>query len=90
MAELGIDISRQESKTLDRYRGEPFDAVITVCDRANDACPVFAGARMRLHWSLPDPAAATGTEDEQLARYRSVRDALRRRIEDELVTRAAD
>src|ERR671937_157293 len=55
MAEAGIDISRQESKTLDRYLGEPFDAVITVCDPANEACPVFRGAARRLHWRFPDP-----------------------------------
>ena len=60
MSEIGIDISGQESKTLDRYLGEPFEAVITVCDEANEACPVFFGARRRLHWSLPDPSRATG------------------------------
>jgi arsenate reductase len=49
MDELGIDISGQDSKTLDRYLGEPFDYVITVCDDANEACPVFPGARRRLH-----------------------------------------
>ena len=62
MAELGIDISAQESKTLDRYVNQPFDAVITVCDQANEACPVFFGARKRLHWSFPDPSKAEGTE----------------------------
>jgi arsenate reductase (thioredoxin) len=87
MAELGIDISGQESKTRDRYLGEPFDAVITVCDQANEACPVFFGARERLHWSFPDPSRATGSEDEQLAVYRSVRDAIRERIERELISR---
>jgi arsenate reductase len=85
MAELGIDISHQESKTLDRYLDEPFDAVITVCDQANEACPVFFGARRRLHWSFPDPSRATGTEAEQLAVYRHVRDAIRARIERELL-----
>jgi arsenate reductase len=84
MAELGIDISAQASKTLERYLGEPFDAVITVCDQANEACPVFFRAKKRLHWSVPDPSQATGTEEEQLAVYRSVRDALRARIEQEL------
>src|SRR5207302_1023945 len=83
--EMGVDISGQESKTLDRYLGEPFDAVITVCDQANEACPVFFGAGERLHWSVPDPSQATGTEDEQLAVYRSVGDALRERIEHELI-----
>ena len=85
MAELGIEISRQESKTLDRYLGEPFEAVVTVCDQAAEACPVFPGAVQRLHWSFPDPSQATGTEDEQLAVYRRVRDDIRRRIERELL-----
>ena len=87
MAELGIDLSGQTSKTLTRYLGEPFDAVITVCDDANESCPVFPGARERLHWSLPDPSQATGTEAAQLAVYRQVRDALRGRMERELLPR---
>lgn len=85
MKELGIDVSRQESKTLDHYLQEPFDYVITVCDQANDSCPIFPGGKQRLHWSLPDPSQAQGTEDEQLAVYRSVRDDLRERIEQELL-----
>ena len=88
MAELGIDISAQHSKTLDRYLNEPFDAVITVCDQANEACPVFFGARERLHWSFPDPSKAEGTEDEQLVVYRQVRDALSARIQRELLATA--
>jgi arsenate reductase len=88
MAELGIDISGQDSKTLARYLDQPFDVVITVCDQANEACPVFAGARERRHWSFPDPSQATGSEDEQLAVYRRVRDAIRERIERELLWRA--
>jgi len=86
MTDLGIDIGSQESKTLDRYLGEPFDAVITVCDNAAEACPVFAGAKRRLHWSYADPSKATGSEAEQLAVYRTVRDAIRARIEQELLT----
>jgi arsenate reductase (thioredoxin) len=89
MAELGIDISNQESKTLDRYLSQPFDKVITVCDQANEACPVFFGAKERLHWSFPDPSKASGTEEEQLAVYRQVRDAIRARIEQELLQRTA-
>jgi arsenate reductase len=85
MAELGIDIAGQQSKTLDRYLGQPFDAVITVCDDANEACPVFPGARRRLHWSLDDPSRATGSEAERLAVYRRVRDEIRARIERELL-----
>ena len=87
MGEVGIDISGQESKTLDRYLGEPFDAVVTVCDQANEACPLFLGAKERLHWSFPDPSRATGTEEEQLATYHTVRDAIRARIERELLDR---
>ena len=85
MAEIGIDISGQQSKTLDRYLGEPFDAVITVCDAANETCPIFPGAKQRRHWSFEDPSKATGSEDEQLAVYRRVRDEIRVRIEKELL-----
>jgi arsenate reductase (thioredoxin) len=85
MAELDIDISGQQSKTLDRYLGEPFDKVITVCDTAAEACPVFLGAREQLHWSFPDPSQATGSLEDQRAVYRSVRDAIRARIEHELL-----
>ena len=85
MDEVGIDISGQESKTLDRYVGEPSDYVITVCEEANEACPFFPGAAERLHWSLPDPAAAQGTEEERLEVFRSVRDRLRDYMEGEPV-----
>lgn len=85
MAEIGVDLSRHESKTLEPFVDQPFDAVITVCDQANEACPVFFGATQRLHWSFPDPSRATGTEDEQLAVYRWVRDAIRERITRELL-----
>ena len=85
MAELGIDISEQHSKTLERYLHEPFDEVITVCDSAAEACPVFIGAKSQRHWSFPDPSKATGTEEEQLAVYRQVRDAIRARIASELL-----
>jgi arsenate reductase (thioredoxin) len=86
MAELGIDIAGQESKTLNRYLNEPFDEVITVCDSAAEACPIFPGATHRRHWSLEDPSQATGSEEEQLAVYRRVRDALQSRIEQELLS----
>jgi arsenate reductase len=89
MHELGIDISGQQSKTLERYVDEPFDTVITVCDQANETCPVFFGARERLHWSFPDPSKAMGTEDEQLTVYRAVRDSIRERIERELLSAAS-
>jgi arsenate reductase len=85
MDEIGIDISGQESKTLDRYLDEPFDYVITVCDDANEACPFFPGAANRLHWSFEDPSRVEGLEEERLAVFRSVRDQIRERIEDDLV-----
>ncbi len=86
MDELGIDISAQESKTLERYLGETFDYVITVCDDANEACPVFPGARRRLHWSFEDPAQATGSEEERRRVFQSVRDQIREHMEVELLT----
>src|SRR5918993_3227577 len=84
MEEVGVDISGQESKTLDGYLGHSLDYVVTVCDDANEACPVFPGAKRRLHWSFEDPSAATGTEEERLAVFRSVRDRIGARIEEEL------
>jgi arsenate reductase len=86
MNELGIDISGQESKTLDGYLGDTFDYVITVCDDANEACPVFPGAKRRLHWSFEDPAQATGSEEKRLRVFQSVRDEIRERIEGDLLT----
>jgi arsenate reductase len=88
MADLGIDISEQQSKTLERYRNEPFDEVITVCDTAAEACPLFPGAAKMKHWSFPDPSKATGSDEEQLAVYRHVRDDIRARIESELLQEA--
>ena len=85
MAELGVDISGQESETLEGYLDQPFDYVVTVCDDANEACPHFPNSGLRLHWSLPDPSGATGTEEDRLKVFRSVRDELRARIEGELL-----
>jgi len=85
MSELGVDISGQESKTLERYLGEPFDYVVTVCDDANEACPVFPGAENRLHWSLQDPSRAEGSEEQRLEVFRKVRDEIQTRISEELL-----
>ena len=85
MDEIGVDISGQESKTLEHYLREPFDYVITVCDDANEACPFFPGASSRLHWSFEDPSRAEGSEEERLAAFRSVRDRIRNRVRAELV-----
>ena len=86
MRELGIDISDQQSKTLDRFLDQPFDEVITVCDSANQTCPVFPGAARRRHWSVDDPSRIQGVEEERLAAFRQARDELRARIEAELLT----
>lgn len=85
MGELGIDISTQESKTLEHYVEEPFEYVVTVCDSANESCPVFPNAEDRLHWSLPDPSEAGGSEEEKLDAFRRARDELRECIERELL-----
>jgi arsenate reductase len=82
MAEHGIDISGHRAKGLDAFLKEPFDYVITVCDDANETCPVFPNARHRLHWSFPDPSRAEGTREERLAFFRAIRDAIRARVEE--------
>jgi len=76
MAELGIDITSQESKRLDRYLGDHFDWVVTVCDRARESCPVFPGANRTLHWDFDDPAAVDGPDEVRMAAFRRVRDAI--------------
>lgn len=80
MAEIGIDISGQESKTLVRYLGEPFAWVVTVCDQAREACPVFPGATDTAHWGFDDPSAAIGSEEERMAVFRRVRDEIAARV----------
>lgn len=85
MREIGVDVSGQESKTLERYLEDEFDYVVTVCDDANEACPVFPGAKNRLHWSFEDPSGATGTEEGRLTVFRRVRDGIQARIEAELL-----
>ncbi|HET6659719.1 MAG TPA: arsenate reductase ArsC [Rubrobacter sp.] len=85
MEEIDVDISSQESKTLDRYLDQSFDYVITVCDDANEACPFFPGAQSRLHWSFEDPSRAEGSEEERLEVFRRVRDGIKDRVQAELV-----
>lgn len=76
MAERHIDISHHRSKHLNEFIDQPFNYVITVCDNAAEQCPVFPGKATRIHWSFPDPAAVQGTEEEQLASFWQVRDAI--------------
>ncbi len=78
MRELGIDISRQRSKHVAEFDGQPFDLVLTVCDSAREQCPVFVAAGQRLHRAFEDPALATGSEEQRLTMFRRVRDELRR------------
>ena len=80
MAELGVEIGTQRSKSVDEFRDAQFDLVITVCDDADRNCPVWLGRGRRVHIGFPDPAAATGSEAQRLAVFREVRDGLRRRI----------
>lgn len=80
MAEIGIDISGQRSKSTDEFLGQEFEYVVTVCDNAGRNCPVFPGRATRIHWSLDDPAAVQGGEAERLAEFRRIRDDLHARI----------
>jgi arsenate reductase len=85
MDEVGIDIRGQRSKSLDQFLGQHFNEVIAVCDDANAACPVFPGAGNRRHWSIPDPSAVEGSDEECLAAFRAARDELRARIKRDLL-----
>lgn len=85
LAELGIDISGQRSKRADSIDPSTVDTVVTLC--ADEVCPVFPSRVRRLHWPLPDPAGAPGSEEERLARFRTVRDAIAARLGDLDLTR---
>jgi arsenate reductase (thioredoxin) len=86
MAEVGVDLSGHTSKTLDRLLDQPWDYVITVCDSANEKCPIFPKRTNRLHWSFQDPSQATGTEEDRLGVFRRVRDQIKGRLTDWLDT----
>ena len=81
MREIGIDISGHTSKSVDEFVDREFDFVITVCDNANENCPIFPGKAERIHWSFTDPAAVDGTDEERLAAFRDVRDQIKERLE---------
>jgi arsenate reductase len=87
MQEIGIDISGQRSKSVDEFAGQSMDYVVTVCDNARDACPLFPAGTARLHWSLQDPAAAPGNEIERLEAFRGIRDQLRKLVKGFLADR---
>ena len=88
MEEVRISLAGHTSKTLDRFLGQPWDYVITVCDSANERCPVFPAPTRRLHWGFDDPSRATGTEAERLGTFRRVRDEIKARLLDWLGTQA--
>jgi arsenate reductase len=77
MEEIGVDISAHRSKHVDEFAGQQFDYVLTVCDNANESCPVLPGQGERLHRSFEDPAALQGSEQQRLAKFRRVRDEIR-------------
>lgn len=81
MAEIGVDISHHRSKHLNEFLAGDVETAITVCGNADQACPIFPGQVNRHHWPFDDPAHAKGTEAEQLAVFRRVRDEIRRQFE---------
>jgi arsenate reductase len=81
MGEIGINISHHRSKGLDEFAKERFDYVITLCDQANESCPVFFGGTKRLHMGFPDPAAVGGRDEEERKVFRKVRDQIREELE---------
>ncbi|MDF7800085.1 metalloregulator ArsR/SmtB family transcription factor [Pontiellaceae bacterium B1224] len=91
MAEIGIDIRGQVPTDVMEYLGRVhFGYLITVCANADNRCPIFPGITERLNWALPDPAAVTGTKEEQLQAFRQTRDELRTRITNWLSDEAAE
>ncbi len=84
MRELGIDISGQRSKSVDEFLSRPVDYVITVCDKANESCPVFSSAAKRFHWPFEDPPGPESSEQERTSAFRRVRDEIKARFETEL------
>jgi arsenate reductase (thioredoxin) len=80
MADIGIDITGQRSKHLNEFLGHDFDYVITVCDSAHEACPIFPGRPERVHWSFPDPSAAQGSDERRQHAFNVVRDEISTRL----------
>jgi len=90
MAEIGIDISQYRSKSVEEFKGQGFDYVITVCDNAKESCPIFPGKTQRLHWSINDPTGTAGSEDEIVVAFREARDEIKGRIIEQLVNRKGE
>ncbi len=79
LSEIGIQ-HQGRSKSVDEFKGQPFDLVVTVCDSAAEECPVWLGRGKRAHLSFPDPAKATGTDEEVMAIFREVRDGIAQQV----------
>lgn len=77
MTEDGLDISQHTSNHVDEYAAVPFDYVLTVCDHANEVCPVFPASAKKLPHNFPDPAKATGSEEHIMAQFRAVREQVK-------------
>jgi len=90
MAELGIDISGQRSKSVEEFRGQPFDVVITLCDSAAQECPVWLGPGRAVHMGFPDPAQADGVMADRIDAFRQVREGIREKVLRYLETEAAE
>ena len=82
MAEVDVGISKHRSKSATEFIGQQFDYVITVCDNANQTCPIFPGKYEKIHWDLKDPAEAQGSEAERMVVFRAIRDEIRQKIEE--------
>jgi arsenate reductase len=80
MKEVGIDISRHRSKSIDEFADEKFDFVMTLCDHAAESCPIFFGGVQRIHMGLPNPTAISGSGEERLMAFRKVRDQIRTQL----------
>lgn len=79
--QYGVDARNARSKSWDEFKGEHLDFIITVCDNARESCPVFPGQPIVAHWSIPDPAMATGTDEQKLRQFRETAQQIQRRIE---------
>ena len=90
MKELGRDLSSHQSKSLDQFQDQAFDLVVTVCDNAKEACPVFPGAKQTLHWPFDDPADATGSDEEKMVMFRRVRDEIKEKIQNYLISHSSN
>jgi len=86
MKEYGVDISKQWSKAMSQFEGQPFDYVITVCDEAYQECPFFPGAKKQIHWSTPDPSFMGSSHEERLKAFRNTIASLEKRVKEFLST----